>query len=116
MNEYKVMMRIHQGTVRNDVDLCRSCRWAVIRRDGRGIEQRACSAVNMLSPLATLSERIADCNSYLNASLPTVDEFKEIAWELTPPSQGGKIGFITPEDRRKAGIGFGQPTPPGFRR
>ena len=110
-----VELKIHKGTARGDSDLCSSCTNCHLSRDINGNETRVCQAVYM-KPII-LHERVDHCNHYYNKTLPPLSQMQEIAWEIVSKGERGArhIGFISPEDRRKAGIGYGPSSPPvGF--
>ena len=102
-----IEVKIHQGTARGDADLCASCSHCHHIRDIHGIEQRHCTASRGIH----LNQKIAECNLYYNRSLPSLYSMSEIAWEIVSKGERGSrsVGFISPEDRRKAGI---SPFPP----
>jgi len=55
-----------------------------------------------------LTRPVTSCSLYFSRDLPSLGELREIAWEITSKGEKGsrRIGFISPEDRRKAGIGY----------
>ena len=105
-------LKIQQGTARGDADLCRTCRNASIQVDRYG-ERRRCTAAGTFTGGLVLTTPVSSCTFYSNMNLPTLQSLMEIAWELSPPSSRGHMGFTTPEDRRKAGIAPAS-FPPGF--
>ena len=96
------LTKIQQGTMRGDTDLCVTCRNALITKTTEGVESRLCRA-NFYSPIQ-MKTRVAECNNYSNRREITIEAFQQIAWDLTPPSSKGKLGFVTPEDRKKSGL------------
>lgn len=104
----EVVMKIHRGTTRGDVHLCATCRFGVSKRGAASKEDIQLCNGSYGHPVK-IHGMIAECSAYYSRSLPTLYDLEQIAWEIT--SKGNKIGFITPEDRRAAGIGFGTPPP-----
>lgn len=105
MNE--TVIKIQEGTAKSDSDLCSTCRNCQRIRNVNGIEKRLCHYP--MRPME-LTVRVDTCSTYSDRRLPHLSDFQEIAWEIS--IQGNrKIGFISPEDRRKAGISSA-PLPP----
>lgn len=105
------LLKIHEGTAKGTDDLCRSCAHASIRRSVEGHELRICGVNGSFGRWPILTHRITTCTAFHNTKMPLLHELREIAWEITTPSDGtrGTVGFISPEERRKAGIGFSGP-------
>lgn len=105
-----VVFKIHNGTVRGDVNLCLGCRMShrtVGSLSGR--ETITCNA-NYNHP-RVMREPIANCSQYQDKNKPTLSDMAEIAWTLMTDKGGRKIGFQSPEQRNgnsgpSAPIGF----------
>jgi hypothetical protein len=96
-----ITLKVQNGTVRGDVNLCRSCRYA-LRKVGSitGSETVNCMAGHC-GPL--IREPVAECSAYLDRCAHTLDEMMEIAWQLQTDKGGRKLGFLSPEQLRDRG-------------
>jgi len=109
----QIVFQMQGGTPRGDCHLCPSCNGATIRRGVNGSQDlQICNFISQVTGgrRGIINGPVARCTSYYPRNLPQLHELQEIAWELSFNNR--KIGFITPEDRRRAGIGFGQAPPP----
>lgn len=102
-----VVFKIHNGTIRSDINLCLSCRHAHRTIGISGRESILCNANYQYK----VKEAIAHCSHYLNKNLPTLTDMQEIAWTLMTDKGGRKIGFQSPEQRRDQNV---QGNPIGF--
>jgi hypothetical protein len=107
-----VVFKVENGTVNSSENLCATCRCAT-RRTGAlsGRITFICEA-NYQNPVP-LREPMARCNRYLDASRPSLQEMREIAWELATTKAGRAIGFISPEESARRRQSF-PPSTPGF--
>jgi hypothetical protein len=90
-----VVTKVRNGTVRGDADICRSCRYSL--RTVGAHTQRMVVICNAVNPSRTLREPVAVCSSFLDRTVPTLDEMNQIAWQLQTDKGGRKIGFLSPE-------------------
>lgn len=108
-----LVMKIHNGTRRSDVNLCLTCRQALhIQSSVSNKEQIRCNAT---TPFRIL-EPVYRCTGYLDRTKPTLMDMQEIAWTLHTDKGGRSIGFMSPEDLRRRGEGPNQvpAANPGF--
>lgn len=117
MNEQQIVLRMQEGTPRSDQHLCATCSHAVIRRGvSASADIQVCAALSHMTAdrRGIITGKIAACSQYYPKTLPPLHMLQEIAWEIVSNGARGEraIGFISPEDRRKAGIGFGSAPPP----
>jgi hypothetical protein len=109
-----VVLKVHNGTRRSDINLCSSCRYGFHTKASlSGNELVLCMAVN---PAMRVPEPLAECSTYLDRTQPTLHDMQEIAWSLMTDKGGRKLGFLSPEELRKRdGASYGQPASlPGF--
>lgn len=116
MNERHIVLKMQEGTPRSDEHLCATCTQAVIRRGvNASMDLQVCLGISQATGgrRGIIGGKVSSCSMYYPVSLPPLHQLQEIAWEIV--SKGGRgersIGFISPEDRRAAGIGFGCPPP-----
>jgi hypothetical protein len=106
-----VAMRVQNGTLRSDVDLCSTCRWAIRRQASASgwSEVRCDAAAGRVVP-----EPVATCNRYLDAHRLSLGEMVQIAWVVE--AKGKTIGFLSPEEVAKRRDYFDVPaqSPVGF--
>lgn len=93
----KFILRMKDMTAQSDKDLCPTCTNIYERQDRSGVV-RMCTAVSRDVPVLG---RVVDCTDYYPKNLPSLRSMGAIAWEITTSKKSGKVGFITPEDRRK---------------
>lgn len=101
------VLKIRNGTAREDKNLCTSCRFSHIYVDAQREERTI---------LCTYGREkrqnkgpISECNQYSDRTKPTLDDMNEIAWQLMTNKGGRSVGFLSPEDlkqRGKASTGF----------
>lgn len=101
-----LFLKMIGSTARSDQHLCPTCNYGYVRRGVTAkTDVQVCTALGRtIDP--TIKDKVVDCSHYYNRTLPTLHDFEQVAWEIT--TKGNKIGFISPDDRRKAGIGFGE--------
>lgn len=108
----QIVLKMRQATTNSRTHLCASCSSAVVRRGVNSSEDlQVCTYIGGYThgKHAVITGQVAECSSYYPKNLPSIHQLQEIAWEIVTKGDRGKVGFITPEDRRKAGIGFGYP-------
>jgi hypothetical protein len=88
-------------TAQSDKDLCPSCTYITERTDRRGVT-RECSRFEN-AHTQVISGRVTDCTDYYPKNLPSLHNLSAIAWEITTNKKTGKVGFITPQERRAKG-------------
>lgn len=87
-----IKTKIQEGTGRlTGKPLCFSCR--------HGVQRGSSLCCSYYGEVQAIREQIFNCNVYLNASLPSLSDMKEVAWELKT-SGGRKIGFYPPKKDR----------------
>lgn len=103
-----IVDKIHNGTLRSDVNLCLSCRLAVHTKSAvSGRETMTCQAV--YSAPRTMTGPVGFCTAYLDRTKPTLQDMNEVAWLVMTDKGGRKIGFLSPEELRERSSGA--PTP-----
>lgn len=106
----QIVFQMQNGTPRGDVHLCPSCAACLVRRGVNSAEDlQICATIGQMTGgrRGVIEGPVARCSYYYPKNLPSLNELQEIAWELSFNNR--KVGFITPEDRRRAGIGFNLP-------
>lgn len=93
-----VVIKIHNGTMRSDVNLCLTCRNGMVRTFASGEKQVVCMA-NYQHPL-NMRQNVASCSAYFDKTSPTLDQMEQIAWTLMTDKGGRKLGFEPPERER----------------
>lgn len=89
-------MKIYGGSRADDVQLCLSCRAALVTKGSRmGDDRTFCRA---LTPARVVTNRVVECSDYSDRSTPTLYDFEQIAWWVTT-SPTRKVGFVSPADR-----------------
>lgn len=80
---------IHDGPA-----LCESCKLSTIVR-GRTINEEIvkCSELNRVIRFVVRS-----CNEYRNRNEPSLQDLRDIAWELRTDKSGQKIGFVSSKE------------------
>jgi hypothetical protein len=111
-----ILLKMQDGTPRGDAHLCSTCTQAFIRRGvNSSMDLQICNYISQVTGgrRGVITSRIAACTSYYPKHLPQLHELQDIAWEIVSKGERGerRIGFISPADRRAAGIGFNQPAP-----
>lgn len=92
--------KIHGGTTKEDQEpLCSSCRMGVsVQGRAVGEQLRYCSALERMMPM-----HVTKCSSYDDKRVPSRWDMEQIAWVLSTTQSGAnrKIGFISPQERRR---------------
>lgn len=78
--------------------LCPSCAYASTRETFDGNTTIKCSVFRDI-----VRSPVLRCSEYRHANQPSRSDFERIAWEITTDKRNGRIGFITPTERRKNG-------------
>lgn len=93
VRQSSVVFKIHNGTLRSDVNLCVSCRYSqhTIAANSNK-EQIRC----IYSRPIEMTELIVKCNVYSDKCTPSLDDMQEIAWSLQTDKGGKAIGFLSP--------------------
>ncbi len=113
MSTEQILLRMQQGTTK-DEHLCGSCVNAFVRRGAGGSgDLQICFPLSQSTQgrQGVIREKIAQCSSYYPKALPQLYQLENIAWEIVSKGNKKGIGFISPDDRRQAGIAS-QPAPP----
>jgi hypothetical protein len=91
LNTPQIAIKIQGGTTRSDVNLCRSCKHAFIRRGINNHEKVSCNRDDSHA----VPFEVAECNEYHNANQPYLSEMEEIAWRVI--TKGTRVvGFVDP--------------------
>lgn len=103
-----MVLKVHQGTVRSDVNLCPGCRFSF--RTTGALTGRQTIVCNALHPPKQLREPIAQCSAFSDRTTPSLDQMEEIAWSLQTDKGGRSVGFLSPDETRQRGstprVGF----------
>src|SRR5688572_29568443 len=85
-----IVAKIQQGTRSDSTDLCRTCARCTIRQGARSSDEvRYCGVFE-----TNLKYKVADCNGYYDANLPSLKSLYDTAWILNTDSRTRDIGFI----------------------
>lgn len=80
-----IKTKIQQGTGRlTGKPLCFSCR--------HGVQRGKTLSCAYYGELHEVREQIFECNVYVNSSLTSLSDMKEVAWELKTTGVGGGLG------------------------
>lgn len=103
----QIAQRVQDGTMQSGVDLCKSCRYAIIRKGSNsGFAEVRCGN---LAYEPVVREPLAHCSRYLERGKLALHEMADIAYLLE--KNKGVIGFLSPEDLRKQNSGATSPAP-----
>lgn len=86
-------LKMHGGT-RSEKALCNSCSYAHIRK-GSAIGQEMVFCGRFYEQPLRLRYPIVECNDYVDATLPSLRDMREIALFITTDKRTGKVGFVT---------------------
>lgn len=89
-----IVLKIHDGTPRSDVNLCPSCRNAHVMTEATGRKTVTCQAVYNQPRL--IRNAVVSCSMYADRMQPTLSDMNEIAWTLMTDKGGRKLGFEPP--------------------
>jgi hypothetical protein len=95
-----LVLKVLGGTVSSMENMCATCRNASIRVGAYSGRKTVSCLADYYHPIE-LREPVAQCNRYIDSRRPTIEQMKEIAWELMTNKGGTKIGFRSPEERRQ---------------
>lgn len=96
MNRF--ILRMKDLTANSEKDLCPSCSYVTERTDRAGVV-RECGRFETTRGQQSHG-RVTDCTDYYPKNLPSLHSLTAIAWEITTNKKTGKMGFITPQERR----------------
>ena len=95
-----IVFKIHQGTQREDENLCRTCANAHTYTEAwTGNEVIRC--LRLPDRSAVLRGPVSKCNIYYDRTKPSLNAMEGIAWEVRTDKKGTTIGFISPEELNK---------------
>lgn len=86
-------------TANSEKDLCPSCSYVTQRTDSAGVT-RECTQFGG-ERNGRVYGRVIDCSDYYPKALPSLYDMHQIAWEITTNKKTGKLGFITPAERKR---------------
>ena len=111
-----LVLKVLGGTSLSTENLCATCRNAQMTVGTYSGRRTVRCDANYSHPVE-LREPMANCNRYSDARRPTIDQMQQIAWELMTNKGGSRIGFRSPEERRRDEYGNNvPPANPGFGR
>ena len=91
-----------QHTVKGDLDLCASCKYA---HRIKGQREETVTFCNQLMENNRITFAVSECNMYVHKYHPSIREMEQIAWQLrTDPRKKDRIGFMSPKEMREKGI------------
>lgn len=94
---------VRDGTERNERSLCLSCKNSTVVRGHRMEPIMECSEINNTSALNRM-QPVLRCSAYHQKGQPTIYHLQQIAWELKPNKNTGKLGFHKPETNKHTSI------------
>ena len=98
------VIKIQNGTDREDSNLCGSCRYSHIYTEAaRGEKTVLCRydrPIQMRGPISA-------CNKHSDKNRPSLDDMNEIAWQLQTNKGGRSLGFLSPEELKNRGRASG---------
>lgn len=100
--EHGLKISVAGGTANSSGEsLCKSCTHYRAIKDVNNKVYRECDRMDMRR--FVLPEHVVECNTYINKSATTLQEMKQIAWEIKGDPKK-KIGFeFVPPDKSKGG-------------
>lgn len=93
-------IKVQGGTVKGE-PLCKTCANGQIMEDHTGEIITWCHDHHYAPMLIT--KPVMRCTSFHERNRPSLAVYKEVAWFITTDKKTGKIGFITPADRKGLG-------------
>ncbi len=90
-----ITLKIHNGTVRSDENLCRNCRHAT-RMVGALTNRETVQCQHF----GILREPVAECNAHVNKNTPHLHDMYEIAWSVRTDRTGKILGFQAPQKEK----------------
>lgn len=105
-----MQIKVRGGTpnASNATSLCYSCREALIVKGSNGQAYVYCRAMHWNELRVRMI--VVECNHYDNKAAPTVDAMAKIAYVINSDKKAGKIGFMSPAERKAAGLKIGRLT------
>jgi len=103
LNNNPLVIKVKQGTPRSDESLCSTCR-NCIRMVGMntGREKVYCDSLPAIH--MPLREPMVECSLYDDMRRPEMYQMEQMAWIVRTDKKTHKIGFSSPEDRKKEGM------------
>lgn len=95
-----LVLKVLGGTVRGDIDLCATCRWA--HRTTGALTGQVKVRCNAVAPPNTIREPLASCTSHMDRTKPTLEQMESIAWNFVTAKNGRKLGFTPPTDDNRS--------------
>lgn len=92
------MFNIKGGTAKSGESLCRTCRYSAIRKADNGDEVIFCEYFHL--PMR-INRPTVECNDYVHANQPYLDQMKEEAHILRVNSSGQPLGFMPSKEYRE---------------
>lgn len=84
-----IVLKIHRGTILDNNDtLCKSCALGTYTTLSHGGQLVHCTRY-----IRSIHEKVTQCSSYYNKSLPTLKDFYETAWILESSKNSRVVGF-----------------------
>lgn len=95
-------------TPRSDVDLCKTCSYALIRESYQGRREVFCDHMDMHGQDKRVRGQIVKCSGYRHKNQPDSWQLEKIAWIITTDPKG-KVGFrpwkdMSENEREDAGV------------
>lgn len=84
-------IKIQGGTPRGGASLCLSCKHASIVR-GQNMEERIVCQMDLFGRHMQVPFRVAECRDYEHVNMPSLNDMKQIAWEVVARKRGD-VGF-----------------------
>jgi hypothetical protein len=99
-------IKIRGGTARSDSEsLCKTCRLALrIKGPRQDDEITICGHYGNQVPVPFT---VVECNCWDDRTKADVHTMARMAWVVSSDKKGGKIGFLSPSERREKGIKIG---------
>ena len=84
-------LKVQKGTLSTHAPrLCDTCQSGVVRRGAADSDEQIYCMVDHRE----VRTRVVECNRYVDRSLPSLWDMKQIAWVLRTDSKRQKIGFL----------------------
>jgi hypothetical protein len=106
-----VVIKIQNGTVRSDKNMCSNCRYSH-HTIGATTGRETVFCVAVYNHTIRLTEPVAKCNLHSDKTTPTLEQMNDIAWTLMTNKQK-VLGFLSPEELKNKDVDKLR-TNPGF--